>query len=268
MIGKFFHIILYQPLFNGLIGLYHLIPDLGVAIILLTVAIKLLLYRPAYSALKAQKMNLELQPKLKALQAKYKNNREELGRQLMAFYREHRVSPLSSLWPILIQFPILIALYQVFIGGLHTDPTTHILVGTQVNNLYGGLKAIYATRAVDTTFLGLNLAVKGNIVLAVLAGALQFWQSRMLIAPKPAAKVPGAQDEALAASVSRQTTYFLPFITVLFGYQFPAGLALYWVASTAFSIVQQHLFLRQHGPLYPKPVGVPELPHPPEQLKP
>jgi YidC/Oxa1 family membrane protein insertase len=262
MIAKFFTLILYQPLFNGLIGLYHLIPDMGVAIVLLTLAIKVLLWRPSISALKAQKSNLELQPKLKALQAKYKNNREELGRQLMGFYKQHRVSPLSSLWPVLIQLPILIALYQVFIAGLQTDSATHVLVGDQINNLYGGLKSIYDSRPLDNTSLGIDLAAKGNIVLAVLAGLLQFWQSRMLMAPKPVAKVPGAQDEALAATVSRQTTYFLPIVTVVFGYQFPAGLALYWVVSTAFAIGQQQYFLKRHGPMYPKLEPVPELPKP------
>lgn len=250
MIGELFTLILYQPMFNALIGLYHLIPDLGVAIILLTLVIKLLLFRPSLSALKAQQSNLQLQPKLKALQAKYKTNREELGRQMMAFYKQHRVSPLSSLWPVLLQLPILIALYQVFIAGLQTDPQTHLLAAKQLGHLYGGLRSVYSSAPVDTTFFGLGLAAKGNILLAVLAGALQFWQSKMLIAPKPAVSGPGARDEALAATTTRQMTYFLPILTVVFGYQFPAGLALYWVVSTAFSIAQQYYFLRRHGPLH------------------
>jgi YidC/Oxa1 family membrane protein insertase len=266
MISQLFTVILYQPLFNGLIGLYQLIPDMGVAIILLTIAIKFLLFRPSLSALKAQQANLAIQPKLKALQAKFKNNREELGRQLMAFYKEHRVSPLSSLWPVLLQLPILIALYQVFIAGLQTDPETHALVAKQVDHLYGGLKAAFATKAVDTTFFGLELAAKGNILLAVLAGALQFWQSKMLIAPKPAVSGPGAKDEAIAAATTRQMTYFLPVLTVVFGYQFPAGLALYWVVSTAFSVAQQYYFLRRHGPMHAPAAapaqGAPEKPSP------
>lgn len=256
MIGKFFNLILYQPLLNGLIGLYHLVPDIGVAIIVLTIVIKALLWRSSLSALKAQKSNLELQPKLKALQAKYKGNREELGRQLMAFYKQHRVSPLSSFLPLLVQFPILIALYQVFIAGLRLDPTTHTLAANQVAHLYGRLQTIYATTPVSTMFLGMNLANVHNIPLAVIAGALQFWQSKMLVAPKPMVHGGGAKDEDFASATTRNMTYMLPVLTVVFGYQFPAGLALYWCVSALFSIGQQYYFLRKHGPMHPVPVPV------------
>ena len=87
MIGDLFNLILLDPLFNGLVAIYNYIPNLGVAIIILTIFIKLLLYIPSRSSIRSQKILQETQPKLKELQKKYKNDREELGRQTMKFYK-------------------------------------------------------------------------------------------------------------------------------------------------------------------------------------
>ena len=247
---ELFNTILYEPLFNGLIYLYHVIPgkDIGIAIILLTLAIKIILFFPSLSAIKSQKALQETQPKLEALKKKYKNDKEELGRQLMKFYKENKVSPFSSCLPLLIQLPILLALYQVFLNGLITDPTTGLLVPNQLNHLYGYLKDIYSNTPIHSMFLGfVDMAKSKNIILAVIAGALQFWQGKMMVTMKPAIKTAGSKDEDRAASINRQMIYFMPVITVIFGYQFPAGLTLYWIVSTLFTIVQQYYFFRKRN---------------------
>lgn len=237
-----FHLILYNPLFNALIGLYHIFPikDLGVAIILLTLLIKILLYGPTQSSIKSQKSMSDIQPKLDDLKKKYKDNKEELGRQLMKFYRENKVNPLSSCLPLLIQLPILIALYQVFFAGLSTNPDTGLLNPNQVSNLYNGLQTIYDHTPIQTTFLGfVDLAKKGNIPLALLAGASQYFQSRMMTRKRPKIHTKGSADEDLTARMNQQMMNILPIMTVIFGYQFPAGLTLYWFVSTLFMILQQ-----------------------------
>lgn len=246
---EFFNTVLYEPLFNGLIYLYHTLPgkDIGVAIIVLTIIIKLILFFPSLSAIKSQKALQEVQPKLEELKKKYKDNREELGRQMMKFYKENKVSPFSSCLPLLIQLPILIALYRVFFGGLTaTDPETGILLEGQLQHLYGYLRDVYSSTPINTLFLGfVDMAKNGNYILAFLAGGLQFWQGKMMIIQKAAIKIPGSKDENKTAAINRQMMYFMPVITVIFGIQFPAGLTLYWAVSTLFQIGQQYYFFRK-----------------------
>lgn len=245
-----FTLVLTQPLFNALMFLRQYLPgqDLGVAIIALTLLIKLLLYAPSLSAIRSQRSLQAMQPKIDALRKQYAKNKEELSRQLMAAYREHRINPLSSCLPVLIQLPVLIALYQVFMAGLQTDPATHRLTQHGLDLLYPQLRAVYEGQPVSGFFLGfVDLTKTGNYILAVLAGGLQFLQSRMLQSKNPPKGTPGAQDEGMASSMNRQMMYFFPIITVIFSIQFPAGLALYWVVSTIFTVVQQYFFFRSHS---------------------
>lgn len=244
---QLFNLVLYEPLFNALIFLYKVLPDIGLAIIILTIVIKLILFWPSYSAIKSQRLLQETQPKIEELKKKYKDNKEELGRQLMKFYKENKVNPASSCLPLLIQLPILIALYQVFFAGLKTDPGTGLLAANQLEHLYGYLKEVFVSVPIRPMFLGLiDLAKTKNIILAVLAGAFTFWQSRMITTKKPLpAKVPGAKDETMTAMLNKQMLYLMPLMTVFFGYTFPAGLTLYWIVSTLFTIGQQYYFFRK-----------------------
>ncbi len=252
---EIYYIVLYEPLFNALMYLRHVIPgnDLGLAIIILTLFIKLILFYPNYSAIKSQASLQETQPKLEELKRKYKDNKEQLGKELMNFYKVNKVNPLSSCLPMLVQLPILIALYQVFLNGLKTDAATGVLVIDQLNHLYGYLRSIYESTKISPLFLGfVDLAKNKNYVLALLAGGLQYWQSIMLTRRKPP-KVKGAEDEGKAASINKQMMYFMPVITVIFGIQFPAGLTLYWAVSTLFQILQQWYFFRKTSKPIPKP---------------
>jgi YidC/Oxa1 family membrane protein insertase len=243
--GSIFNIILFDPIFNAVVFIYKYIPDLGVAIIILTIVIKIILYLPSRSSIKSQKILQDTQPKLKEIQEKYKNNKEELGKQLMKFYKDNKVNPLSSCLPLLIQLPILIALYRAFLAVSQTDPGTHILLAKQLLHLYEPLRNVFSTLAIQPISFGfIDLSHNHNVILAVLAGAAQFWQSRMLMGRQPP-KVPGAKDESITAGVNKQMVYMMPLLTVLFGYQFPAGLTLYWLVSTLFTVAQQYYVFKK-----------------------
>jgi len=120
---------LYRPLFNTLIWIYNIIPgnDLGIAIILLTILIRFILYPLSKKAIQSQKAISFLQPKIKEIQKKYKN-KEEQAKVMMELYKKHKVNPMAGCLPILIQLPILIALYRVFFSGLNME-TLNILYG-------------------------------------------------------------------------------------------------------------------------------------------
>ncbi|MBI2985041.1 MAG: membrane protein insertase YidC [Candidatus Kerfeldbacteria bacterium] len=244
---------IYQPIFNALLFIHKTLPggDLGLAIIVITALIKLILYSPSLAAIRASRQLAGLQPQLKELQERYKNDRSRLAEEQMKLYRQSKVNPLSSCLPALVQIPILYALFLVFFKGLQVD-SQGLIVGEQLQLIYSGWREYYATTPLNATFLNfVDLAKNHNLVLSVLAGATQFWQTKMLVAPKEP-KVPGAKDEALTSTMNRQMTYIFPAVTVYIAYTFPAGLALYWTASTLFTVGQQYLFLRRH-PLRPAP---------------
>ncbi len=243
-----FDTILYDPLLSALIWLYHAIPghDLGLAIIVVTIGTKLILAVPSARAIRSQRELQLIQPKLEALKAQYKDNREELGRKLMEFYKEHKVNPFSSCLPSLIQFPILFILYHVFINGLSTDPSSGILVAKTLDHLYSPLRSIYSTTPIDLHAFGfLNLAGTKNLILAVVTAGLQFWQSRMLMSQRAEVAGKGASDENMASAMSKQMLYIFPLFTGYLVYVFPAGLGLYWLTSTVFQIVQQYFVFKK-----------------------
>ena len=243
---ELYNLVLFEPFLNALVFLYKYIGDLGIAIIVLTIIIRIILYLPSRSSIRSQKALQDIQPKIQEIQKKYKDNKEELGKQLLKFYKENKVNPLSSCLPLLIQLPILIGLYRAFLAVANVDEQTGILAAEQIEHLYGPLKDIFTTMPINTSFLGLfSLSANHNIVLAVLAAGFQFWQSKMMMARKPAVKSKGSKDEGMAASMSKQMTYFFPLITGYFAYVFPAGLALYWVVTTVFQILQQYYIFKK-----------------------
>ncbi|OGY78793.1 MAG: hypothetical protein A3B74_03320 [Candidatus Kerfeldbacteria bacterium RIFCSPHIGHO2_02_FULL_42_14] len=244
---ELFNTILYEPLFNALIYFYRTFgDDMGIAIVVLTLIIKIVLFVPSFSSLKAQRALQETQPKIEALKQKYQHDKELLGRKLIEFYKENKVNPLSSCLPLLIQLPILIALYRVFFGGLETNAETGTLISNQLEHLYTPLQAIYAVTPIKTATLGgIDLAIKGNYILAILAGVGQFVSSKLMSTKKvKPAKVPASSDENMTAALNKQMLYFLPVLTIVFGVQFPAGVTLYWLVSTLFTLLQQIYFFK------------------------
>lgn len=205
MLGELFNTILYQPLFQALLWFYHYVPDFGIAIIVLTIIIRLILYPLNQKALKSQKELSLLQPKIKETQNKYSNDKIKQGEVMMKLYKEHKINPFSSFLPILIQLPILIALFKVFIDLSKNS------------------------QLINPMFLSLIDLSQRSIILSVLAGLTQFWQSKTM----PSA---GQQNSKLL--------YFMPLITVFIGLSLPAGLPLYWITITLLTILQQYVYER------------------------
>ena len=246
-IATLLHTIIFTPTFNALMYLEKIIPghDLGVAIIIVTLIIRAILYIPSLAAIKSSRQLQEIQPMDKALQVKYKDNPQQLAQERMKLYKDHKVNPAASCLPIVIQILVFYQLYRVFLNGLKlTD--AGFLQPDHIKELYGPLRDYFMTHAVNARFLNvIDLRATKNIFLAILAGATQFWQTKMLAAPKEP-NIEGAKDESVTAATNRTMTYVLPFMTAFITFRFPAGLALYWSFSSIFTIAQQYLFLRRH----------------------
>ena len=243
--GEFFHTILYVPIFNLLVFFYEILPgaDIGFAIIALTVLIKLILWPFMSKSLKSQKALQELQPKIEELKAKHGADKEALAKGMMELYQKEKVNPLASCLPLLVQLPILIALYQVLLGGFAADTLTQLY--SFVTN----------PGSINHVFLGVIDLSVSSLYLAVLAGYFQFFQTRMLMAkqpPKQVAGKKGAFDETMLASMNKSMLMFMPAITVIIGATLPAGLTLYWVTVNIVSILQQQfVFSKIRNPKTP-----------------
>jgi len=228
-----FTTIFYQPILNVLVILYNTVSfqDVGVAIILLTALIRFALWPLNQKAIRSQKSLQDLQPKLDELKKKYADDKAGLSQAIMALYKENKINPFSSCLPLLIQFPFLIAVYQVFRDGL----------SNKLDLVYPFISRPETINLISFGFLNLG---KPNIVLAILAGAAQFWQAKSMLAKRPAIKVEGSKDEDMAAIMSKQMTYFMPAITVFMGVSLPGGLTLYWLVITLLTSLQQWLVFR------------------------
>ncbi|MEK7084488.1 MAG: YidC/Oxa1 family membrane protein insertase [Patescibacteria group bacterium] len=229
-----FQTILYQPIFNLFVGFYDLIPDVGVAILLLTVLIKAVLYPLTASSIKAQKSLMELQPKMEELKKKHKDNQQLLAQETMKLYKENKVNPFGSCLPILIQLPIFLALYWVLQAGLTKD--SFDLLYSFVPN----------PGRINTVSFGIIDLKERSILLAVVAGLAQFVQTKMMTRKRPPKSAgEGAKDENMMAMMNKQMLYFMPFMTFFIGLQLPGGLSLYWFLSTALTALQQLVLFRK-----------------------
>ena len=222
--------VLYRPLFNVLILIYDFIPDIGIAIIILTIITRLILYPIQSKALRAQIKLQELQPELQKIQKKYKNDKQKQSKAVMEFYQTHKVNPFSSCLTQLIQFPIIIALYQVFRTGLNVEKLTQLY------------SFVPRPETIDPTFFGyFNLAEPNKFILPILAGISQFFYSKIMMPPSPKGKEAPSTQEI----ITRQMIYFMPLMIIFFAMKLPAALPLYWIVVALFGILQQYLINRE-----------------------
>jgi len=228
-----FDTIFYKPLFNILILFYQYIPghDFGVAIILLTVFIRVLLYPLGATAIKSQKAFQDIQPKLKEIQKKYKDDKEKQMQLTLELYKETKINPFSSILPLLVQLPILYALYRVFWKGFNMS---------EMVNVYS---FISKPESINPTFLGLISLDKPSLVLAILCGVLQFFQVKMLT---PEIKK-GEEIDRFSAMLQKQSLYFFPVLIVAMLSRIPSAIGLYWLITTVFSIIQQYITLKSYA---------------------
>ena len=250
-IGFLFQNFLVVPIVNLLMVFYQLlyvahIPfALGISIILLTIAVRLILYPLTSAQIKAAKKMQEINPHLTRLKEKHKNDAKTLQAETMKLYKEFGVNPLAGCLPVVVQLPLIWALYSVLRNvPLYTTSTLNKL-------LYSD--SLKLTKPWDINFFGLPLSQNpshllssvGPIVLLVpvLTGVFQFIQSKMLIpqvSQKAVVKKGEEKKDDFATAFQSQSLYIFPVMIGFFSYSFPIGLSLYWNTFTIFGIIQQY----------------------------
>lgn len=230
-----FTTIFYQPILNLVIFIYNYLPghDIGLTIVILTVIIKLILYPLSKKSIEGQKSLQSLQPKLDAIKREYADNKEGMSRAMMELYKKEKVNPLSSCLPLLIQLPFFWAIFRVFRDEL---------LGKTLFLVYPFISNPGTINPIAFGFLDFS---KPNIVLAILAGASQFFQAKMMPMRPAAVQTEGAKDENMMAVMNKQMLYFMPALTIFICLTLPSGLAFYWFISTLLTIGQQWLIFRK-----------------------
>lgn len=219
-----FQTLFYIPFLNALVFLYETVSfhDLGIAIILLTFLIRLILLPLFYKGAKDQSLMQKLQPEIKKIQHDHKDNKEKQAQAMMDLYKTHKVNPFSGFLMILVQLPVLIGLYRVFYKGI--SPETLV-------NLYS---FVSAPGNVNATFLHLIDLQKPSILMVILAAAAQYIQGKLTLP-----KIEKGQEPSSAEQVGRQMVFMGPILTIIILSKMPAAIGMYWLVTSVFTLTQQ-----------------------------
>ncbi len=217
----------YQPIYNGLVFLIGAVPggNVGVAIVLLTLGVRGILLPLSHKSVVSQAKMRAIAPHVEKVKEKHKDNKQEQARKIMELYKEHGINPFSGCLLVLIQLPVIFALYFVFFKGLPE---------IKPEALYS---FIASPVPMSMMFLGILLSGK-SFILALLAAITQYYQIKLSIPPMaPAEKgaKPSFKDD-FARSFNLQIRYILPVIVFGVSYSISAAVALYWTTSNLFSI--------------------------------
>lgn len=231
MIGMLFNTILYRPIFNFLVFLHNIIPghQLWLAIIVLTVVIKIILLPISYQAAKSRKKQSVLQPQIKEIQKKYKN-KEEQSRELMKLYKENKANPLSGCLPLIVQLVVVIALYRAFMNIFKPES-------------FSALYSFVQNPGVINVFMPfhINLSLK-NYAIAIIAAIAQFFSSKMMAQYTPSSpSLASEKQEAFQKTMQKQMIFFAPLMTLFIGMSFPSGVTFYWAINSILELIQNSL---------------------------
>lgn len=225
-----YHAILYQPLLNALVFFYNTIAfqDFGLSIVYLTVLIRLILFPLFHKGARHQAIMQRLQPELKKIQELHRGNKVKQAEATMEVYRKNEVNPFAPFVLLLVQLPILIALYQIFLKSFSPE------------FLSGLYSFVEAPTKIEPTSLGLIDLAKPSILMVGLAALAQYFQGRLALPKSEKGKL-----LSQAEKIGRQMVYVGPVLTLVIFYKLPAAIGLYWVVTSLFSIVQQIIINRQ-----------------------
>ncbi|MBI2023263.1 membrane protein insertase YidC [Candidatus Giovannonibacteria bacterium] len=201
--------------------------DLGFSVIALTLLIRGLMFPISHKMIRTQQVMKKIEPHVKEIRDS-KKNKDEQAQAMMELYRQHGINPFSGFFAILLQFPVLIALYHVFFRGIPFNPAEVYSFITIPENI-------------NVMFLGTISLTSPNLVLAFLAALSQFFQAKLSMPPDPSKK--NATD--LASAMQKQLPYILPVMIFIFGLKMPAAVALYWTAMNVFAIVHEAAVRKQ-----------------------
>lgn len=253
-----FNQVLIWPIINLLIAFYKGLSVVGIpgafgwAIILLTVSIRLILYPLTLSQLRSAKKMAELKPHLDNLSKKHKDDKKKLQEEQLRLYKEMGVNPAAGCLPLLLQFPVLIALYRVFFDVLNNGNMTQLVA--DINKIL--YLPILRLERFDLSFFGINLGVKPSawqqygwwlLAIPVITALLQFVQAKLMPTSVPAVKKEEKKEDKKEASsgddmqkaMQSQMLYFMPLFLGYLALSFPVGLSLYWNTFSVFGIIQQ-----------------------------
>lgn len=234
-----FHLFFYNPLYNGLILLLSWIPgaDVGVAVILFTTIVKLILFPLSKQAVRTQMKLRQVEPELTILKERTKDNKEKQALEMMAFYKKNGINPFSGILLLFLQIPIIFALYFIFLkGGLPS---------VDLSLLYPFVKGVFTsvTSPINMHFLRFLDISKPQIVLAILAGISQFVQVQFSVPAVKKVENPSFKDD-MARSMNVQMRYVLPVFIFIIALNISGAVALYWITSNLFTIGQE-LYMRK-----------------------
>ena len=264
---------IFQAMFIVLVAVYDFLGSLGApaavgwAIVALTLVVRTVVIPLYRRQLVSQRRTQLLQPELKEIQRRYKGDSMKARIAQQELYKERGISPLAGCLPLILQMPLLFIMYSVIQNGLtNVDPTAMLVVfGRQVvpltcNNINPatGVPDAALGPCINTVipFLGTSIDVShpstifsitlagfvlGISILAIVSAGLQLVQSRMML---PRTR---PEDDDPNTKITRQTMLFLPLISVAYGGFLPAGLFIYWITATIFSIIQQYLIVGWGG---------------------
>ena len=230
MISNFFNAVFYDPIYNSLVAIVAFIPgsDVGIAVILVTIVIRLILLPFSLSAARTQRAMKVLEPKIKELKERHKGNKEKEALDTLALYKEARVNPFASILTVFIQIPVLLALYFVF--------------------FYEPFPAINALRLYSFTpvpdmisleFLGIISVAGKSMVLAILAGATQFYQAHLALSGTMKPSDTKSMQNDFQKIMGMQLKYVFPFIIGAIAYSTSGAVALYFITTNIAGALQE-----------------------------
>ncbi len=239
MFKTLWNVVLYNPLYNLLILLVGLFGgNAGLGILALTLVVKAILLPFTAKTIKSQIAMKAIEPKLQKIREEHSTDKQLQTKKTFELYKEHKVNPFTGCLLLLVQLPVIIALYQVVLGGFDIRPEL----------LYGGINF---PENISTMFLGLDITKK-SLILAILVAGLQFLQG--WLAGKnmgPVAPTTGKSMQAdLQKSMQMQMKYFLPVMVGFITYTLPAAIGLYWAANILVTIAQEYYLRNRYKKIY------------------
>ncbi len=233
-----YHTFFFDPLYNALIILFRVLPwaDAGIVVIILTVLVRLLLFPLSRKAVLTQIRMNQIAPDLEKIKENYKNNPEEQARKTLALYQEKKINPFSGIFVILIQLPIIFALYRIFLHFSEINPELLYFF-------------VQAPENINTLFIGMIDLSASSILLAMLAAISTYFQLHVSVqSQKPKSGGSNSFSDNLSRNMQSQMKYFFPVIVFLISYKISAAISLYWFVTNLFSIGQE-IVIRKHTKL-------------------
>lgn len=234
-----YNLIFFEPLLNGLALLIKYLPlhDMGLAIIILTLAVRFVILPFTHKSTVTQIKMKRLEPELKEIKNTHKNDSQAQAKKTMELYKRHGINPVAGILTLFIQIPIIFALYKVFLGGTTFDPA----------HLYS---FVAAPDFVNVKFLGLIDVTKKSYIMPIFASLTQFYQMKLAIPPIKKQDMGNSFKDNLAKSMNVQMRYVMPFFIFFIGLRLSSGIALYWTTMNIFAIVHEAIVRKKAEKIY------------------